>query len=76
MSPHHPRRWLGPAILLAGVVLMGLGVIGILRVSLSATASWLAVILPTVAVIAGTVLLFIPLLRRLSREAAEDDSDS
>jgi hypothetical protein len=74
VTARHPRRWLGPAILLAGVALIGLGVIGILRVSLSASVSWLAVILPVVAVVAGTVLLFIPLLRRLARESAEDDN--
>ncbi|HEV2386178.1 MAG TPA: hypothetical protein VGS20_02880 [Candidatus Acidoferrales bacterium] len=75
MNAPKPRKWLGPALLLAGVALVGTGAMGILRVSLSSSSNWLAVILPTLEVLAGTVLLFIPLLRRLAREAAEDDTE-
>jgi membrane protein YdbS with pleckstrin-like domain len=63
-----PRRWFSPALLLLAVLLIGGGVAGILRVSYIMRPSWFIVIAPCVAVVAGTVLLLVPLLRRLSQE--------
>lgn len=74
MSDRPPQSWKGPAlILLIAVLLIATGIIGILRVSYIQHPSWWLVILPPVEVICGTVLLLVPLLRRLMREAAEDE---
>ena len=62
------RRWLGPLLLFAAVLLISAGIIGILLISYSQHPSWLVVIVPPAAVVAGTILLLAPLLRRLSRE--------
>lgn len=68
------RPWQVPALLLlVAVVLIGTGIIGIFRVSYLQHPSWLWVIVPPIEVICGTVLLMVPLLRRLMREAAEDE---
>ena len=62
------RRWFSPALLLLAVLLIGGGVAGILWVSYLARPSWFIVIAPCVAVVGGTVLLLVPLLRRLAQE--------
>ncbi len=61
-------RWFSPALLLLAVLLIGAGVVGILWVSYLARPSWFIVVAPCVAVVGGTVLLLVPLLRRLARE--------
>lgn len=67
-NPEEPQRWFPPALLLAAVLLIGGGVAGILRVSYIMRPNWFIVIAPCVAVVAGTVLLLVPLLRRLAQE--------
>ena len=67
------RRWVGPTLLLLAVFLMGTGIAGMLRVAYIQRPSWILVILPIGEVLIGCLLLLIPLLRRLSREADEQD---
>lgn len=67
------RRWLGPTLLLLSVFMIGTGIAGMLRVAYIQRPSWLLVILPIVEVLIGCFLLLVPLLRRLSREADEQD---
>jgi hypothetical protein len=67
------RRWVGPALLLAAVALIGIGIAGMLRVSYIQRPSWAMLILPIVVALAGCAMLLIPLLRRLSREDAEQE---
>jgi uncharacterized membrane protein len=75
MSKAATPRWFGPAfLLLIAVLLIGTGIIGILRVSYIQHPHWIYVILPPIEVILGTVLLLVPLLRRLMHEAAEDEA--
>jgi uncharacterized membrane protein HdeD (DUF308 family) len=62
------RRWLGPFLLFLAVMLIATGITGILRVSYLQHPSWWLVILPPVEVVGGTILLLVPLLRRLSKE--------
>ena len=62
------RRWLGPLLLFIAVMLIATGITEILRVSFVQHPSWLLVILPPVEVVAGTILLLVPLLRRLMKE--------
>ncbi len=68
MTGEARRRWQGPLLLLLAVLLVGTGIIGILSVSYLQHPSWLLVILPPAEVVVGTVLLLVPLLRRLSKE--------
>ncbi len=68
MTQNAQHRWSGPLLLLVAVLLIGTGIIGILRVSFLHHPTWLLVILPPIEVVAGTVLLLVPLLRRLSKE--------
>lgn len=64
-----PRRlWLGPFLLFLAVILIATGITGILRVSYIQHPSWLLVILPPAEVVCGTILLLVPLLRRLMKE--------
>ncbi|HVB34463.1 MAG TPA: hypothetical protein VNJ52_08855 [Patescibacteria group bacterium] len=70
MSEH---RWIGPALLFVGVLLMATGIAEMLRVSYIQHPGWTVVILPPVQVLLGCAFLLFPLLRRLSREAAADD---
>lgn len=70
------RRQLALTLLLVAVVLIGGGIAGMLRVSYIQHPSWTVVILPVVVVLLGCLLLLIPVLGRLSREANEqEDSD-
>lgn len=62
------RRWLGPLLLFVAVMLIATGITTILRVSYIQHPSWLLVILPPVEVVVGTILLLVPLLRRLMKE--------
>ena len=62
------RRWLGPLLLFVAVMLIATGITEILRVSYNQHPSWWLVILPPVEVVAGTILLLVPLLRRLMKE--------
>ncbi len=62
------RRWLGPFLLFLAVMLIATGITGILRVSYLRHPSWWLVILPPAEVVGGTILLLVPLLRRLSNE--------
>jgi membrane protein CcdC involved in cytochrome C biogenesis len=68
MTEKARRRWTGPLLLLIAVLLISTGITFILRVSYVQHPSWLAVILPPVEVVVGTILLLVPLLRRLSKE--------
>jgi uncharacterized membrane protein HdeD (DUF308 family) len=68
MTEKARRRWMGPLLLLIAVLLISTGIMGILRVSYLQHPSWLLVILPPVEVVIGTILLLVPLLRRLSKE--------
>ncbi|MDE3137125.1 MAG: hypothetical protein KGL59_11160 [Acidobacteriota bacterium] len=61
-------RWLGPLLLFLAVILIATGITGILRVSYIQHPTWLQVILPPAEVVGGTILLLVPLLRRLSKE--------
>jgi glucose dehydrogenase len=74
MNQAASRRWTGTALLLFAVVLIGTGIIGIFRVSYIQHPRWIYVILPPIEVIFGTVLLLVPLLRRLMHEADEDEA--
>ncbi|HVB99423.1 MAG TPA: hypothetical protein VNJ12_08875 [Candidatus Dormibacteraeota bacterium] len=67
------RRWTGPALFMIGVLLFGVGIAGMLRVSYIQHPSWTLVILPPVGTLAGCALLLFPLLRRLSSEAGKED---
>lgn len=62
------RRWVGPFLLFLAVMLIATGITSILRVSYIQHPSWLLVILPPVEVVIGTILLLVPLLRRLMNE--------
>jgi uncharacterized membrane protein HdeD (DUF308 family) len=62
------RRWLGSFLLFLAVLLIATGIIGILRVSYLQHPNWWLVILPPAEVVSGTVLLLVPLLRRLAKE--------
>ena len=62
------RRWLGPLLLFLAVLLISTGITGILRVSYLQHPSWWLVILPPAEVVIGTILLLVPLLRRLAKE--------
>lgn len=69
-------RWLAPALILAGVALMGVGIAEMLRVSYVQHPSWTMVIVPPVGVLIGCVMLLYPLLSRLARDsAAQEESD-
>lgn len=68
MTEKTRRRWMGPLLLLIAVLLISTGITGILRVSYIQHPSWLLVILPPAEVVLGTILLLVPLLRRLSKE--------
>jgi hypothetical protein len=73
MSRH---RWVAPALLLLGVVLMGSGITGMLRAAYIQHPSWALVILPPGEMLIGCLFLLIPLLRRLSQEsAAQEEAD-
>jgi hypothetical protein len=64
-----PRgRWLGSFLLFLAVLMIATGITGILRVSYIQHPSWLQVILPPAGVVLGTILLLVPLLRRLMKE--------
>jgi uncharacterized membrane-anchored protein len=62
------RRWLGTFLLFLAVLMIAMGITGILRVSYLQHPSWLLVVLPPVEVVGGTILLLVPLLRRLRNE--------
>jgi hypothetical protein len=69
-------RWTILAAPLAGVALLGAGIAAMLRISYVQHPSWILVILPPVGAVLGSLLLIVPLLRRISREdAAVEESD-
>jgi hypothetical protein len=67
-------RLLTGAMALAGVVLIGAGIERILASDFTRPTAWLAIALAPAEIVLGAVLLFLPLYRRLAREAgAEPD---
>lgn len=66
-------RWTNLAAPLAGVAVLGAGIAMMLRISYIQNPSVISVILPPAAGLIGSLLLLVPLLRRLAREDTETE---
>jgi hypothetical protein len=65
-------RFITGALVLAGVVLIGAGIERILASDYTRPTGWLVIALAPAEIVLGAVLLFVPLYRRLAREAGSD----
>jgi len=68
-------RLMTGALVLAGVILIGAGIERILASDYVHPTGWLAIALAPVEIIVGSVLLFVPLYRRLARESGSEPDD-
>jgi hypothetical protein len=62
-------RLITGALVLAGVILIGSGIEGILASDFTRPTGWLVIALAPAEIVLGAVLLFVPLYRRLARDS-------
>ncbi len=68
-------RLLTGALVLAGVVLIGAGIERILASDFTRPTRWSAIALGPAEIVLGAVLLFLPLYRRLARDAESEPGE-